>query len=50
MEIEELVRYYLLAISIKKYDFSKTRSIVNEGVKILFNSFLEFKNSVKFKC
>ena len=32
MEMEDFIRYYLLSISIRGYDFNKTRTIVNKGI------------------
>ena len=32
MELRELVRYYSLAISVRRYNFNKTKSVVNKGI------------------
>lgn len=37
MEIGELVRYYLLTISIRGYNSNKTSIILNKGVSVHFH-------------
>ena len=37
MEIGELVRYYLLTISIRGYNYNKTSIILNKGVSVHFH-------------
>lgn len=43
MEMKELARYYLLAISFIGYKFNKTSSKVNKGIQVIFHKFYNMK-------
>ena len=55
MEIRELVRYYVLAILVRGYNFNKTSRIVNKsgtirngGNETFWDQKIAFKKSMKF--
>ena len=43
MEMGELVRYYLLTVSVRGYDFNNTSSIINRGIQVHFHRFYILK-------